>query len=333
MENIWQMFAKISGRGDNAIMKPNKSKDIIQRIEKSLGLPSLADKLANELSQSDFNSLLTEIFAARSDNLVSGEMLKLYSQNQYAKPALCNAAQYRGLEAEMLLAAEEKGAQSIILSPAALFGCCSVFGAVSQNKVISAARNLEILSDATNMLALYIAAGLKAGTLSHVNKPIHMCTTHRHIRYQAAFAAYELPHFGVFTMVSAGKSQSSYAFEIESLLFHLRYYHDYWLQKHGKTMTVEINRRTGYKDADEFFARVLEALKSNLPDMAIVIDEQENDTTYYKGLRAVFSTQIDGNSVLIGDIGFTDWTQKLLNSRGERLLISSMALDRQMLLL
>jgi len=314
-------------------MKSKKAKDIIHRIEKRLGLPCLTDKLANELSPSDFNSLLTEVFSVRADNSTPNEMLKLYTQNQYVKPATWNAAQYCSLEAEMLLAAEEKGAQSIILSPAALLGCCSVFGAVSQNKVISATRNLEILSDTTNMLALYIASGIKDGTLSHANTPIHICTTHRFVRYQATFRAGQLPHFGVFTMVSAGKSRSSYAFEIESLLFHLRYYHDYWLQKHGTKMTVSLNRRTGYKDSDGFFNQVLEALKNNLTDMEISINEQENDTTYYKGLRATFNTQIDGNSVEVGDIGFTDWTQKLLNSKGERLLVSSMALDRQMLLI
>jgi len=122
--------------------------------------------------------LLTEIFAVRADKFESYEMLKLYAQNQYAKPAICNAAQYRSLEAEMLLAAEEKGTQCIILSPAALFGCCSVFGAVSQNKVISATRNLEILSDTTNMLALNIVAGIKDGTLSNrknQNRQYHRC--------------------------------------------------------------------------------------------------------------------------------------------------------------
>lgn len=313
-------------------MKSKKEKDIIQRIEKRLDLPGLTDKLANKLSPSDFNSLLTEVFSVRADNSAPNEILKIYAQNQYAKPAICNAAQYRSLEAEMLLAAEEKGAQSILLSPAALFGCCSVFGAVSQNKVISATRNLEILSDATNMLALYIAAGIKDGTLSHTNAPIHMCTTQRFIRYQATFQTGQLPHFGVFTMVSAGKSRSSYAFEIESLLFHLRYYHDYWLQKYGTKMTVVLNRRTGYKDSDGFFNKILEAFKSNLSDMQISINEQENNTTYYKGLRAIFNAQIDGNCIEIGDIGFTDWTQKLLNSKGNGLLISSMALDRQMLL-
>ena len=312
-------------------MESKKTKGISRRIEQELGLPSLTYKLANELSPSDFNSLLIEIFSLRTENISPTEMLKLYAQNHYAKPADCNASQYRRLEADMLYAAEDKSVQSIILSPASLFGCCSAFGAVSQNKIISATRNLEIVSDATNMLALYIAAGIKDGSLSHDEKPIHLCTTHRLTRYYAELSSWMLPHFGIFAMVSTGKSRSSYKFEIETLLFHLNFYRDYWLKKYGSLLSVSFNRRAGYKDSDGFFSRVIEAVKDDITDMEIIIDEQENNTTYYKGLRATLNAQVDGKSFEVGDLGFTDWMQRLLNSTGERLLISAMAIDRQMM--
>lgn len=311
-------------------MESSVPNNILNRIEKELGVPSLADRLSKVLSSSDLSSLLTEVFSSRAERNTPNELLKQYAQSQYVKPASCNAVQYRSLETDMLSAAEREGIQSIILSPASLFGCCSTFGAVSQNKVISAIRNLEILSDATNMLALYIAAGLKDGTFSHANAPIHLCTTHRHIRYQAELSSWMLPHFGIFTMVSDGKSRSSYEFEIEALLFHLHFYRDYWLQKYGSMLSVSFNRRAGYKDSDGFFVRSVEAVKSNLPDMEVVIDKQVNNTTYYKGLQATLNAQVDGRRFEIGDIGFTDWTQKLLNKTSERLLISAMALDRQM---
>jgi len=311
-------------------MGSNKPDRIVHRIETELGLPSLADKLANELSPSDFSSLLTEVFSMRANNVSPPQMLGMYTQNPYTKPAACNAAQYRRLEADMLCAAEQKGIQSIILSPAALFGCCSAFGAVSQNKIISSNRSLEILSDATNMLTLYIAAGLKAGILSHADTSIHLCTTHRHIRYQAAFNSWMLPHFGIFAMVSAGKSRSSYGFEIEALLLHLDFYHDYWLQKHGTMLSASLNRRVGYKDSDGFFCRIIDAVKGRIPHLKIVIDEQENSTSYYQGLQVTLNAHVNGRCFEVGDIGFTDWTQKLLNHTSERLLISAMALDRQM---
>jgi len=303
---------------------------IINRIERKLNIPALADKLANALSPSDFNSLMTELYAMRAAKISPGDMLQLYAQNGYAKPAECDAVQYRRLELDMLLAARERGVRSVILSPASLFGCCSVFGAVSQNKMISATRNLEMVSDATNMLALHAAAGIKEGTINHSDAPVHLCATHRHIRYQSEFGTGMLPHFGIYTMVSAGKSRSSYAFEIEAFLFHLRFYSDYWMLKQGSALSVSFHRRGGYKDPDGFFYRVTEAVKANGTGIHILSGEQKSETAYYKGLQATLYADVGGNRVEIGDMGLTDWTQKLLNNKSERLLISAMALDRQM---
>jgi hypothetical protein len=302
----------------------------LRRIERRLGMPGLLHQMAEQLSVSDLTALLTVLFAERGALQNPADLIKRYARNAYAKPAGCSASDYRLLEAEMLMAAEERGAHSILLSPAALFGCCSAFGAVSQNKVISAARGLEFLSDATNMLALYIAAGLKNGTLSHADSPIHVCTTHRHIRYQAAFGTGMLPHFGLFTMVSAGRSRPSYAFEAEALLFHLRFYGDYWQKKHGAGLSLTFHIRKGYQDSAGFFERMVETVKAHIPGMAVHIDRQANDTVYYTGLQAKMHVCTDGGMIEIGDLGFTDWTQKLLNHKGERLLISAMALDRQM---
>ena len=103
-------------------MDSKKPKNISRRIEQELGLPALIDKLINKLSSSDFNSLLTEVFSSRIENISPNEMLRFYTQNNYTKPAACNAVQYRKLEADILCAAEEKGVQSIILSPASLMG-------------------------------------------------------------------------------------------------------------------------------------------------------------------------------------------------------------------
>ncbi|MCL1796035.1 MAG: hypothetical protein FWG37_03990 [Clostridia bacterium] len=311
-------------------MNTDKNKSIVRRIERDLNAPALSDRMADQLSPSDLNSLLTRVFAQRTEKTKPADMLKQYAQNGYAKPAACDAVQYRRLEADMLAAAEEKGARSILLSPASLLGCCSVFGAVSQNKIISAIRNLELLSDATNMLALIVASEIKNGSLSHADDPVHLCTTHRHIRYQPDFKPGMFPHFGIFTMVSAGKSRGSYAFETEALLFHLRFYHAYWLRKHGSPLSLSLFRRGGYKDPDGFISRVMETIKENLGNVEITIGEQGHSAAYYKGLQIKLYAQADGKAIEVGDIGFTDWTQRLLNNKGERLLISAMALDRQL---
>ena len=129
----------------------NKTAKIARRIGKETGFPYLAETLAGELSPSDFSSLLTETFALRASRISAHALPGLYAQNAYIKPAGCDAAQYRRLEADMLDAAGERDVEGVIVSPAAVFGCCSAFGAVSQNKIITAGRGLEIVSDATNV--------------------------------------------------------------------------------------------------------------------------------------------------------------------------------------
>ncbi len=318
----------MSAKGDGAV-EANRAQDIILRIEDKLGAPGLAEKLARGLSASDYNSLMMKAAALRSGAIRPPALLRQYGENRYAHPAACSAAAYRRLEADMLAFAEDCGAQSVLLSPAAAFGSCSVFGAVSQNKVISAARGLEIVSDATNMLALHIADGFKNGTLARDGRAAHICTTHRHIRYQAAFGNRQLPHFGLFAMASAGESRSSYGFEAEALMYHLRLYREYWRKRYGAELSLTLNPRPGYKDAAGFFGLMAERLQGAVPGMDIAVDERESGVAYYQGLQGTLRAPIDGEFVEVGDLGFTDWTQKLLGRPGERLLISAVSLDRQ----
>ncbi len=306
--------------------------NITDRIERELELPSLLEKLAHSLSASDFSALLIEACALRSGDIIPAELLKQYASNRYSAPAKWNAAKYRRLESKMLDFAESCGIECLLLSPLSTFGSCSAFGAVHQSKIISAVRGTEVLSDATNMLALYLAEGLKTRRLDNKSGMLSCCTTHRHVRYQAQFKENRFPHFGLFTMVSSGQSQSSYGFEIAALTKHIRFYTDYWRQSYDLPFTVKLNKRGGYKDIDGFFSQVSEALTKGLPDISIEIDPTENGTGYYKGLRVTMNIPLNGELSEIGDMGFTDWTQKLLGRPGERLLISSLALDVQMLL-
>lgn len=306
---------------------------IARRIERDYALPDLVETLSAKLPASDLHSLLMEVFSRRAEALAPTQLLKQYAGNPYARPADWNAAKYRALECAMLDAAEERGARSVLLSPAAILGSCAAFGAVSQNKILSANRGLEILSDATNMLALLAAEGIKQKTLLPEDAPHRLCATHRHMRYSAQLTATRLAHFGLFTMVSAGPSQSSYAFEEKELLFHLAYYIEHWRKTHGVDLSLIISPRGGYKDGKGFIQRMRDAIARQFPDTSLRIDETENTTAYYLGLRITMHAPLFGQMREIGDMGFTNWTQKLLNQKGERLLISSNSLDAQMALL
>jgi len=299
----------------------------VPALEEKLGLPGLFDALAHRLSASDLNTLLTQVFAERATRQTPQQLLRSYEANQYAQPSPIEPIAYRALELATLEAARERGSTCLILSPAAAFGCCSAFGCVDQKKVVSATRGLEVLSDATNMVALHIARGLRDGTISRDDGLAHFCTTHRHLRVDSRLGPGRTAHFGLFAQVSSGKAQSGYGFERQAMGFHVGVVRDILSARHVPFQIV-VNRRLGYKDGDGFFTAAIDHLRADFPDVPVQIDEQPNTTGYYLGLRAVFRVHADGRDIDLGDLGFTDWTRRLLNKKSERLCISSLALDR-----
>ena len=48
-------------------------------------------------------------------------------------------------------------------------------------------------------------------------------------------------------------------------------------------------------------------------------------------MNYVINMEKDGNKIEIGDGGYVDWTQKMVNNKRERCLISGIGLDRLLL--
>jgi len=275
------------------------------------------------------NRLLTQVFAERSARQNPQELLRAFAANKYAQPSTIDPVAYHLLESEILQTARQFGSNCVMLSPAAVFGCCSSLGLVSQNKVVSATRGLEILSDATNMLTLYVADGLRSGRIVRDDEPIHFCTTHRHLRVYRDLGPGMTAHFGLFVQISSGKAQSSYGFECQTMGFHIDVVRAILGAKNVPYQIV-LNRRPGYKDGERFFSTIVTNIHTEFPDIPVEVDRTPSTSAYYQGLRAVFQVQSDGRNIELGDLGFTDWTRQLLNRKSERLCISSLAIDRLM---
>ena len=75
---------------------------------------------------------------------------------------------------------------------------------------------------------------------------------------------------------------------------------------------------------------VLELLEVRFPDVDLRFDdERQGGRNYYA--PACFQVNVrdaQGEVMLLADGGFTDWTQKLLGNRRERLLISGFGTER-----
>lgn len=299
---------------------------ITKRLLDKIGLPDLIENLS-QLSQSDLNSLLLEIYRSQTDKLTPADLLKKYQVNRFVKPSELDPVAFFQLQADIAAKAQAAGIEPVILSPVAPLGSCSVMGPVDQNNVISAARSCEVLSDSTNMLAIYLADKIKRRELDNA-AGIHACSLERLTRAQMFSGTRSFAHFGMFCLVSSGKDTGSYSCEMNLLTKQMSFYRMLFDSLSHRSIEIVLRQRSGYPDSDGFFVRmhqVVQALFSNLP---VSIETEDKASPYYRGLNYKLYTSLDGERIEIGDGGFTDWTQLLLGNKKERCLISGISLER-----
>lgn len=303
---------------------------ITKRILDKIGQPALLEHLS-ELPQSDLNSLFLEISKAQTNKLTPTNILKSYRSNRFVAPSALDSTAFYQLEADMTRKAKADGIEPVLLSPVAPLGSCSVFGCVDQRNVVSATRGCEVLSDTSNMLAIYLADKIGSGDIDNKNG-VHVCSIDRVTRAQAFEGAGCFAHFGVFCIVSSGKDTGSYSCEVDLLTKQLSFYREFFKAGYDADMTVVLRKRSGYTDKDGFFAKMLHLMQQQLPDVPITTDDSHVDNNYYKGINFKMYMHKKTETIEVGDGGFTDWTQKMLGNKKERCLISGLGVDRLLLL-
>ena len=300
----------------------------LQRIFTQLEGNDLKETLSGHISLSDLNTLLLQLYGNITSNYTYAQVMEKYSLNRFVKPADIDPIALKQLELELFKIAVSLSYQPVLLSPVTVLGSCSVLAPVNQNNIISAARGTEAVADATNALALHICHLIKTGQTNHKQNPIRLCTSHRHVRAQKYKDPGSLPHFHVFCMVTSGRDRGAYTFEKQALVEHLNLYQTIFHHVFGLNITVKLSKMGGYKDTEGFFQRLCRHVKKHLLHADVVETRGDESNSYYKGLRFKMFVRRDGKEFEVGDGGFTDWTQKLLSNKKERMLISGIGLDR-----
>ncbi|MDX1940502.1 MAG: hypothetical protein SFU99_08120 [Saprospiraceae bacterium] len=307
--------------------------EIIEKITRRLGIPDLWEKLNKQISSTELNSFLLELFSHRTNQISPTELLSAYQSNRFVTPVSYEWIPFIEWELEILRFAQENGFEPLELSPVSPLGACSVVATVHQHKVLSALRGTEVVSDATNVLALesslHRQAFLKKDTKSAAR--VRLCTTHRHLRTSFFNFPGFTPHFKIFCLTLAGRDEGSFRFETESIVECLRFYYQLLTEKIG----IESSRtRLILKDLRQAATENLlfEALQKNidqsLPQWTCEMQEiHHENANYYKGLQFKIILDPDGNRYDIGDGGFVNWTQQLLGNRKERFLISGLGTE------
>jgi hypothetical protein len=176
-----------------------------------------------------------------------------------------------------------------------------------QNRVLSALRGTEVVSDPTNVLALACAQRLRA----RPGADVHLATSQRVMRAQPVP---KLPghaqHFRLFALGSGGVERQDHAFTIDTVALHVRTLLAGLarLEAHGHAIgrrRVEILATPERQRLGERLAGLLGA------------DLQPLAHGYYSGgLRyRLWVTAPDGTELPLGDGGTFDWLGQLTANR------------------
>lgn len=280
----------------------NERKWIVERVG-----AAAFEQLATGLAGSDLHSVLLEVMRHRARGRTPADVLAQYLRDGFCTPAAIDLRTSHEVDGHLLAAAG--GFEALDLSPVAPLGVSSAIAQTGQNRVLSALRMTEVVSDPTNVLALECARRLRADWAT----PVHLATSQRVLRAQPVprLPGYA-PHFRIFVLASGGREEKDHAFTVQTSALHIR------------TMLAALDRleRHGYT----FGARRVEILTTPARDAvgdrvggllnAVVVRGPLNHAYYSAGLRyQIRVTAPDGAEVPLIDGGAFDWLARLAANR------------------
>jgi hypothetical protein len=302
---------------------------ITERIERELGMPGLCDALAERLDGSDLQSLLLEVFRRRAGRKRDRALLAEHQENRFAAP--CRVSPLELLEWDRLAFANlPPGCVALELSPVAVLGACAAVAPVSQDRVISTARNSEVASDPTNVLALEAALRrrelLRADV--HSSAVVHLAASQRVVRAQKFGDPALLPHFRLFALCSAGRDTGAFGFEKEALALHVAFYLSCLRAHLGPSPRLRVALVV---DAAlrESLGELEAGIRARFGDVECGFTDPPEAHSYYRGFRfQIAACPAGGRELELVDGGAVDWTSRLLSNAKERLLISGIGSER-----
>ncbi|HTO52443.1 MAG TPA: hypothetical protein VMR50_03570 [Myxococcota bacterium] len=290
--------------------------EILARIERALGVTGLAERLATRIQQADLHSLLLEVFRRRVVERTPAELLKDWASNRFVRPSTAEPAALARFDVAAY-GALPAGFEALELAPVTPLGTSSVLATVHPDKALASIRSVEVLSDATNVLALECAARRKKNPTA----PVHLAASHRHLRTPLFQGPLSFAHFRLFVLCSAGRDPR---FHETALVTHLEFYARVARTALGAHVPIRISLTDLRGDPPRDFAR------DPGPEQVEVVFDQSRATGrgYYTDWCFKIHARHEGEWLELGDGGAVDWAQKLLSNAKERLVISGISSER-----
>lgn len=301
-------------------MKEELSRHIVNKFN----LRDLVNVLSCELSGSELNTVLLDVFNRRIQRENPSSLLKKYEENKLVKPLKIDVLELKEEELNCYKISANNGFTPIELSPVTQLGACSVVATVDQKKVLTALRNTEVLADSTNAIALYYASLKRKGEIK--DEICNYCNISRMIRTQVFSNPNFNPHFSSLCLVSFGKDTGNFSFEKEALYEHVSTLNTickevYKLEQVSFEIICKDEKNLLLTDA-------LSQIREKADDIGIsIVDTDDGNNNYYYGFRIKLKIVLNGVVHEIGDGGLLYWTQQLLNNKKERMLVSSVGVQ------
>ncbi len=306
---------------------------IVERIKREAGVPGLVSILAERLTPTDFQSLLLEVYRLRSRQRQPSDVLSNYESDRFVRPSSVSPTRLLAWE-QVAFSELSPEVQPLALSPICPFGTSSVIATVDQNWAVATARNTEVVSDSTNVLALECAVRrrrlLRANPKS--TEPVHLAASHRLLRAQRYDGPHLASHFSAFGLCSAGHDQGRLRFEVAALGLHIRFYLRTLRIFLGSGVPLHVSVTDfGSNDRHSLLeAQLLAPLRSEFETVECVIDDlRTGGQGYYLDLCFhIHATAPSGQRLELVDGGSVDWTRRLLGNAKEWLIISGIGSER-----
>jgi hypothetical protein len=273
------------------------------------GLPPAAyDALTSGLPASNLWSLLLDVVEARAARRRCGELVEQWDRDRFVQPAMVD--QRSLVEVDRHLLGATAAFDSIELSPVAPLGVCTVMGHTSQNKVLSALRGTEVVSDPTNVMALECARRLRRDPATVVR----LATSHRCVRAQPVpkgrgFTA----SFRIFCLASAGLERQNHAFVVDAMAEHIKTMLQALdhLEQHGFAFPERRITVLTREDTAALGDRIVAMLGDTVVGRGLL-----EHPYYNKGLRfQIAARSREGLETPLVDGGAFDWVARLMSNR------------------
>jgi len=281
----------------------------ISRTWVTAGLPTgTYDALTDGLPASRLWSLLLDVVEARATSRRPSELVEQWERDRFVQPSILDQRSLIEVDGHLLTAVPDF--EAIELSPVAPLGVCAIMGHASQNKVLSALRGTEVVSDPTNVMALECAR-----RLCHDPTTVaRLATSHRCVRAQPIPKRPGLTAtFRIFCLASAGIERQNHGFLVDAIAEQIRVMLHVLdqLEQHGFTFPERRITLLTRKDRNTLGDRI-----AALVEPAIVARAPLEHPYYNQGLRfQIAARSNDGVEIPLIDGGAFDWVARLTANR------------------